>query len=164
MVNPTATSSVEEQPASDKVGGPGTLEEAFGSTNVRSSQNVALEPAGKPGVVGVEEQGFDSSLFHTTRAEPANEPKGEYHGSEPEASGHSMLNTPALDDSSEQLKNLGGGTEADGLEGRVEGSGVKEESTETEELDAQAGPPSIETEGETPSEDAVKEENEEWEF
>jgi hypothetical protein len=160
VVNPTATSSVEEQPASDEAENPGTLEEGFGPTDVKNSQNIALEPAGQPGVVGVEEQGLGSS----TRAEPANEPKGEFHGPEPEVSGHSMVNTPALDDSSEQLENLGGGTEANGVEGRVMGSGVKEESTETEELNAQAGPPNIETEGATPSEDAVEKGNEEWEF
>ncbi|OBT79337.1 hypothetical protein VF21_01829 [Pseudogymnoascus sp. 05NY08] len=160
VVNPAAASSVEEQPVSDEAEGSETLADAFESTEARSSQNVALKPAGLPGVIGVEEQGFDSS----TRAEPANEPKGDFHKPDPEAGGDGMLNAPTLDHSAEQLEDLGGGTEADGVEGQVEGSGAKEESAETEELDAQAGPPNVEAEEASPSEEEVEEGDEEWEF
>jgi hypothetical protein len=41
---------------------------------------------------------------------------------------------------------------------------VKEECIETEELRAEVGPPNIETERRSPSEEAVGEGNEEWEF
>lgn len=160
MVNPTAASFVEEQQTSDEEGGSETLVEAFGSTEARSLQNIASEPSGQPEVVGMEEQGFDSS----TRAEPANGPKGESHGSEPEVSDHGILSAPPLNYIAEQLEDLGGGIEADGIEGRVELLFVKEEWTETEELDAKVGHSNIKTEGGSLGEEAVEEGDEEWAF
>ncbi|KFZ24734.1 hypothetical protein V502_00795 [Pseudogymnoascus sp. VKM F-4520 (FW-2644)] len=160
VVNPTEASSVEEQQTSDEEEGSETLAEAFGSTESRSLQNVASEPSGQPEVVGMEEQGFDSS----TRPGPANGPKGESHGPEPEVSDHGILGAPPLNHIAEQLGDLGGGIEADGIEGRVELLFMKEEWTETEELDAQVGPSNIELEGGSLGKEAVEEGNEEWAF
>lgn len=160
VANPTAASSMEEQPDSDDAEGSETLADAFESTDARRSQNVALEPADQPGVVVTEEQG----LHPATEAESGNGPKGEFYEPEPEASNHSMQSASALDYGTEKLEELGGGAEADGIEGHALGLFVKEACTETEELDAKVGPPNIGTEGGSPSEEAVEEWNEEWEF
>lgn len=160
VVNPTAASSVEEQQASDEEEGSETLAEAFGPTEARSLQNIASEPSGQPEVVSMEEQGFDSS----TRAEPANRPKGEFHGPEPKVSDHGILSAPVLNHIAEQLEDLGGGIESDRIEGRVKGLFVKEEWTESKGLDAQVGPSNIETEGGSLGEEAVEEGDEEWAF
>lgn len=160
VVNPKAASSVEEQQNSDEEEGSETLAEAFGSTEARSLQNIASEPSGRPEVVGIEEQGFDSS----TRAGPANGPKGEFNGPEPEVSDHGIISAPPLNHIAEQLEDLGEGIEADGIEGRVELLFAKEEWTETEELDAKVGHSNIKTDGGCLGEEAVEEGDEEWAF
>lgn len=160
VVYPAATSPVEEQPTLDEAEGSETLADAFGSTEVGSPQSVALEPPGQPTVVRLEDQGFDSS----TRAEPANGPKGEFYGLEPEVSNHGILSAPALDHSAEQPEDLDGGTGADGIEGRVKGPFVKEESIETEGLNAQVGASQIKMEEGSLDEEVAEESGEEWAF
>ncbi|OBT63860.1 hypothetical protein VE03_06567 [Pseudogymnoascus sp. 23342-1-I1] len=160
MVNSTAGYSVEQKHASDEVEGSEALAKAFGSAEARGSQIVASEKSGQPGVVGLEEPGFGSS----TRAEPANIPKVEFHGPEPEVGAHGRPSYPDPDHGAEKLDNLSGRTEADGIDGRVEGSFAKEELMETEDLDAKAGPLSIKMEGESLGEEAVVEDDEEWVF
>lgn len=164
VVNPTATSSVEERQDSDEVEGSEALAKSFGPTEARSPQTAASEQSGQSGVVGVEEQGLDSS----TPAEPANKPGSELHWPEPKVSDYSTPRYPVINHDAEELEDLGGGTEAEGIEDRVEGSFVKEKSLETQEFDAEGGLSNVKIErestGEEAFEEAFEEDNEEWEF
>ncbi|KFY69699.1 hypothetical protein V496_00004 [Pseudogymnoascus sp. VKM F-4515 (FW-2607)] len=160
----TQQPSVEERQDSDEVEGSEALAKSFGPTEARSPQTAASEQSGQSGVVGVEEQGLDSS----TPAEPANKPGSELHWPEPKVSDYSTPRYPVINHDAEELEDLGGGTEAEGIEDRVEGSFVKEKSLETQEFDAEGGLSNVKIErestGEEAFEEAFEEDNEEWEF
>lgn len=160
VANQTKTSSVEKRQALGNWGNSETLADGFGGTETSNSQNVALEPFRQPEVIGMEEQGLDCSM----KAEPANEPKGEFYGPGPEASDQGIQSNSALDYSAEEVKDLDGETEAGGVGGQVEGPFVEEERRETEGLNSKVMASNIGTEGGSLGNEAVEEGDEEWAF
>ncbi|KFY25960.1 hypothetical protein V491_01526 [Pseudogymnoascus sp. VKM F-3775] len=157
MASQTGTSSVEKKLASAKCESSEKLQESFGVTEASNSQNVALEPSRQPEAIDMEMEGLDSSA----RAEPSNGPKGEFYGTEPEASDQGAQSNCALDHIAEELEDFGGKAEAGGIGGQVDGPFAKEEPRQIEELDLKVVISSIGTEGRSPGEEVVEEGDEE---
>ncbi|KFY12461.1 hypothetical protein V492_03866 [Pseudogymnoascus sp. VKM F-4246] len=157
VVNPTTTNPVEEQASFNETEGSETRAENSGSTEAGGSQSGAMELFGDGSVVGVDGQGFESSM----RAERVNGSRGTLHGIEQELSDHGMFDGPATDQSTQQLVYLRRGTEADRIEAQVE-TFVKKESRESEDSNAEFGPSNIGTEGGRANREAIEKDGEEW--